>query len=44
MKEMLYQWTMPYRVDHTKFASAFWSDPTPFEEGIKATVQWYRSF
>lgn len=43
MKEMLYQWVRPYRVDHVKFARAFWSDATPFEEGIKATADWYRA-
>jgi len=43
MKEMLYQWTRPYRVDHLKFARAFWSDPTPFEQGIAATAAWYRT-
>ncbi len=43
MKEMLYQWTRPYVVDHSKFARAFWSDATPFDEGIKATADWYRT-
>ena len=36
--QMLYQWERPFRVDHSKFAASFWSDPTPFEEGIAATA------
>ena len=43
MKEMLYQWTRPFRVDHGKFASRFWSEVTPFEDGIRATADWYQS-
>ena len=41
MKEMMYQWDRPFRVDHTKFAGRFWGDATPFEEGIPATAEWY---
>ncbi len=41
LKEMLYQWQRPFRVDHSKFAARFWDDPTPFEEGIPATADTY---
>lgn len=43
MKEMMFQWTHPYRVDSSKFEMAFWNDPTPFEEGIRKTAAWYRT-
>jgi nucleoside-diphosphate-sugar epimerase len=43
MKEMLYQWDRPFLVDHSKFATRFWGDPTPFEVGIAATADWYRT-
>ena len=43
LKEMLPQWTRPYRVDHGKFAARFWDDPTPFEQGMLATWKWYRA-
>lgn len=42
-KEMLYQWDRPFLVDHSKFAARFWDDPTPFEAGIAATADWYRT-
>ncbi len=42
-KEMLYQWDRPFQVDHSKFAEHFWDDPTPFDEGIPATAEWYRN-
>jgi len=42
-KEMLYQWDRPFLVDHSKFVARFWDDPTPFEDGIPATADWYRS-
>jgi nucleoside-diphosphate-sugar epimerase len=42
-REMLYQWDRPFQVDHSKFAGRFWDDPTPFEVGIPATADWYRS-
>jgi nucleoside-diphosphate-sugar epimerase len=43
MKEMLYEWTGPYEVDHSKFAARFWGDYTPLDEGIRETVRWFRS-
>ena len=42
LKEMLYLWDRPFRVDASKFAGRFWSDPTAFEDGMRATAEWYR--
>jgi nucleoside-diphosphate-sugar epimerase len=39
--EMSFTWTRPYHVDATKFARRFWSDATPFEVGIPATMRSY---
>jgi nucleoside-diphosphate-sugar epimerase len=41
LKEMLYQWERPFRVDSSKFANRFWADATPFEDGLAATVPTY---
>ncbi len=41
LKEMLYQWQRPFRVDSSKFEARFWNDPTSLEDGIAATAQWY---
>ena len=43
LKEMLYQWDRPFHVDSSKFGARFWSDATPFEEGIAATAQTFRA-
>ncbi len=40
--EMRFTWNRPYHVDATKFARRFWSDATPFEVGIPATVRSFR--
>jgi hypothetical protein len=40
---MRFQWDHPYLVDVTKFSCRFWSDPTPFEEGLRATIALYRT-
>jgi nucleoside-diphosphate-sugar epimerase len=37
-KEMRFQLDRPYRVDAQKFSKRFWSDATPFEVGIPATM------
>jgi nucleoside-diphosphate-sugar epimerase len=37
--EMRFQWDRTYRVDYRKFASRFWSDPTPFEIGAARSLQ-----
>ena len=42
LAEMRFQWDRPYLVDASKFAARFWSDPTPFETGLKATIEYYR--
>lgn len=39
--EMRFTWDRPYTVDTTKFARRFWSDATPFEVGIPATIRSY---
>ena len=41
--EMRFQWDRPYVVDSTKFAARFWNDPTPLEEGLRATIAFYRN-
>lgn len=41
--EMRFTWDRPYLVDTTKFARRFWSDATPFEVGIPATMRSYRA-
>lgn len=39
LAEMRFTWIRPYHVDATKFARRFWSDATPFEVGIPATIR-----
>jgi nucleoside-diphosphate-sugar epimerase len=39
LAEMRFQWDRPYRVDSSKFQARFWSNPTPFEEGIPAAAR-----
>lgn len=41
--EMRFTWNRPYHVDATKFARRFWSDATPFEVGIPATMRAFRA-
>ena len=41
LSEMRFTWNRPYHVDATKFARRFWSDATPFESGIPATIRSY---
>jgi nucleoside-diphosphate-sugar epimerase len=43
LKEMRFQWDRPYIVDASKFCHRFWCDPTSFEEGLKSTIEFYRS-
>ena len=38
VKEMRFTFDRPYRVDSSKFAKAFWSDPTPFDDGVRRTA------
>jgi nucleoside-diphosphate-sugar epimerase len=42
LAEMRFQWDGPYRVDASKFAGRFWSDATPFQQGLEATITHYR--
>ncbi len=39
--EMLYQFTMPFRVNHDKFVKTFGNIATPFEVSLQRTVKWY---
>jgi nucleoside-diphosphate-sugar epimerase len=41
--EMQFTWNRPYHVDAGKFSRRFWSDATPFEVGIPATVRAFRA-
>ena len=43
MIELLYEFEKPFVVDHSKYAAHFPVQVTPFEEGIKQTVAWYRN-
>ncbi|MBE3562596.1 MAG: hypothetical protein IMX05_02535 [Hydrogenibacillus schlegelii] len=38
--EMLYQYAYDYQFDSTKFERHFRFTPTPYREGIEATVRW----
>jgi nucleoside-diphosphate-sugar epimerase len=42
LREMRFQWDRPYRVDASKFAARFWTDAMPFEQGLEATIAYYR--
>lgn len=39
MREMRFQWDRPYHVDAAKWTTRFWSDVTPLEQGVTATVR-----
>ena len=43
LKEMMHQWELPYRVDHSKWAARFGDEHMALEEGLRATLDWYRS-
>jgi nucleoside-diphosphate-sugar epimerase len=43
VKETGYQREHPWVVDHSKFARAFGSRPTPHEQAISITLDWFRS-
>lgn len=38
LKEISFQWDRPYLVDASKWRARFWSDVTPFEVGVRATI------
>ena len=42
LAEMMFQWRRPYLVDHSKYASRFGDHATPLEQGLAATLDWYR--
>jgi nucleoside-diphosphate-sugar epimerase len=42
VKETLYQSERPWVVDHSKFARAFGSRPTPHEQAIAETIAWFQ--
>lgn len=42
LAEMRFQWDRPYLVDHGKFAARFGDLATPLDEGLAATLAWYR--
>lgn len=42
LREMRFQWDRAYRVDATKWKARFWSDVTPFETGVAATIASFR--
>lgn len=41
--EMRFQTDRSYKVDASKFAQRFWDNPTSFENGLAATIAYYRS-
>lgn len=43
LREMDYQWTRPLVVDDTAFSRSFWGDATPWEQGLRTTLDWYRT-
>lgn len=43
LTEMLYQKEEPYVVDGSRFAAQFDFAPTPFEEGVRRTIAWYKA-
>jgi nucleoside-diphosphate-sugar epimerase len=42
VKQVAYQLQQPFVVDHSKFAQAFGTHPTPQPEAIRRTLAWYR--
>lgn len=43
LSELLYQWEMPYQLNHDKFDNAFGAQSTPHKEAIAKTVEWFRT-
>jgi nucleoside-diphosphate-sugar epimerase len=41
--ELLYQFETPYIIDSSKFQNAFGGAATPYRDGIRQTLAWYRS-
>jgi nucleoside-diphosphate-sugar epimerase len=42
MVEMMYEFTAPFVVDHSKYTRAFGDQHTPLDVSLPATVAWYR--
>ncbi|MEE2637813.1 MAG: hypothetical protein VYE68_11345 [Acidobacteriota bacterium] len=42
LNEMLYLWERPSQVDSSRFGDHFAREATTVDEGIQATVDWYR--
>jgi hypothetical protein len=43
VRETNYQREHPWVVDHSKFSRAFGGTPTPHEQAISLTLDWFRS-
>ena len=43
LPEMLYQFDRPFILDSSLFTSTFGQDPTPLQEVLTSTVDWYRN-
>ena len=43
LRETMYLFEEPFVVDHSKFADAFGADPTPHDEAVRRTLEWYDS-
>jgi nucleoside-diphosphate-sugar epimerase len=43
LREMRFQWDRPYQVDATAWTARFWSDVTPFAQGVAATIAAFRN-
>jgi len=43
VKEMLHIWTKDYQVDDTEFQEVFNVSPTPYEDALKAYVEFYQT-
>ncbi|HUX14099.1 MAG TPA: NAD-dependent epimerase/dehydratase family protein [Spirochaetia bacterium] len=41
VKEMLYQFEMPFTVDDSEYRRHFHAEPVPLEEGVRRTIEWY---
>jgi nucleoside-diphosphate-sugar epimerase len=43
LREMLYQFERDFVMDSSRFESTFGAQPTPLDESIRLTLDWYRS-
>ncbi len=43
VKEIMYQWNEPFIVDHSLFIKNFNFTPTPFNNSIKETINWFQN-